>query len=140
MIWPCSPRSSGPRCTVPQEKSLPLAVPWNLSLSFLPAVCCQMVALGLSYVLHECVTWGKYLFPCSPSLSFLICKLEILIVIEHMFTEGLFWQAMCWKLGMRRGVRLSHCPRVPWWLYVRGMEVGTEQAFRDGSSPVMQDL
>ena len=57
-----------------------------------------------------------------------------------MFIEGLLWQAMRWNLGMQRGMRLSHCPHVPTWLCVPGMEVGTLQAFTDGSSPVVQDL
>lgn len=66
--------------------------------------------------LSGCVTWGKYLFPHPLSFSFPICDLGILVVIEHVFIEGLLWQAMCWKLGMQRGVRLSQCPRVPQWL------------------------
>lgn len=62
------------------------------------------------------------------------------MVIEHVFTDGLLWQATCWKLGTQRGVRLSQCPCVPWWLCIPGMEVGILQAFREGSSPVVQDL
>lgn len=57
-----------------------------------------------------------------------------------MFIEGLLWQAMCWKLGMQRGsetVPVSSCPPVA---CLPGMEVDILQAFKEGSSPVVQDL
>ena len=46
--------------------------------------------------------------------------------IQCMFTEGLLWQAMYWKLGVQRGVRLSQCPHVLLQICVPGRQVGNQ--------------
>lgn len=112
VVWACPPRGSDPSA-LPQEESLPPAVnPGNFSQPFLPAVWCQVVALELCSNFSSIPVWLYDLGQVSPppSLSFHICKLRILIVIQHLFTEGLLWQAMCWKLGVQRG---GDCLSVP---------------------------
>ena len=48
------------------------------------------------------------------------------IIIQYMFTEGLLWQAMSWKLGVQRGVRLSQCPHGLLQIRIPGMQVGKQ--------------
>lgn len=105
-----------------------ISASWDKALEpllALPAVWCQVVARGLWSNVSSILAWLCDLAAHShPSLTFLICKLGILTVIQYVFTEGLLWQKMCWKLGVQRGVRLSQCPCVLLWLCIPGMQVG----------------